>query len=533
MADKKVEGKESVRLATNTNAIANLQETPLIIDSVSIAEGDRILVKNKASIDGIEVPSEVRNGIYVVRKISGGSASLIRSKDANTSKEVNSAMFTFVQEGASNKDDGYILTTINPIELDTTPLIFKKFTDSGQIASNIQESINANADNIALLAFRNQTQDSLTLQKMVEGIVDEYENEDNIDNIASIDEIYDANDDFYTTENDLVKLLLHLNGTNGSTTIVDSSPTGYNVTANGDAQLDTSDKQFGSASLLLDAIGDYLSVPDDPDWDIFASATGDYTLDFWVNHNSVTGNQHYFNQRQDSTNQWFIRNDTVSGKLQLNVSSGGVTIIGQLGITALTAGVWHHVAIIKKGDEYAIYLDGVQESYTQTSSTLNASGLLLIGAEGTAGSPTSFMNGNMDECRIQKSNVFGASPNVGLTDTITVPTSESGSTTVNTTLISEGFTAVSQPDDGRNVIFIEEVDALVLNTDIKAFISRDDGTTYSEITLVNRGEYQNGKNILAGSVDISSQPAGTTMRYKIQTFNNKNLKIHGNGLSWK
>ena len=66
----------------------------------------------------------------------------------------------------------------------------------------------------------------------------------------------------------------------------------------------------------------------------------------------------------------------------------------------------------------------------------------------------------------------------------------------------------------------------------------DDGTgthtaqKVNEITLANDGEYESGKNILTGSVDISGQPLGTSMEYKIITANNKDLKIHGTSLSW-
>ena len=38
--------------------------------------------------------------------------------------------------------------------------------------------------------------------------------------------------------------------------------------------------------------------------------------------------------------------------------------------------------------------------------------------------------------------------------------------------------------------------------------------------------------ILSGSVDISGQPAGSNMKYKIETLNNKNLKLHGASLLW-
>jgi len=104
--------------------------------------------------------------------------------------------------------------------------------------------------------------------------------------------------------------------------------------------------------------------------------------------------------------------------------------------------------------------------------------------------------------------------------------------TKNMTLISNSFTAEAQPDTARIVLFEEDVDSIIENTDLKAYISRDGGTTYSQVTLADEGDYQSGKRILTGTVDISGQPAGTSMEYKIETLNNKNLKLHGVGELW-
>ena len=100
------------------------------------------------------------------------------------------------------------------------------------------------------------------------------------------------------------------------------------------------------------------------------------------------------------------------------------------------------------------------------------------------------------------------------------------------TLQSNASVADAQSDAARIVLFQEDVDSVILNTDLKAWASRDGGTTFTQITLVNVGEYESGKNILAASVDISGQPSGTSMKYKITTHNTKDLKIHGTGLLW-
>jgi len=100
------------------------------------------------------------------------------------------------------------------------------------------------------------------------------------------------------------------------------------------------------------------------------------------------------------------------------------------------------------------------------------------------------------------------------------------------TLISESFTAEVAPDDARIVLFEEDVDNITVNTDIKAYVSRDGGTTYTQVTLSDDGDWQTGKRILCGVADISGQPSGTNIRYKVETLNNKDLKLHGVGLNW-
>jgi hypothetical protein len=73
---------------------------------------------------------------------------------------------------------------------------------------------------------------------------------------------------------------------------------------------------------------------------------------------------------------------------------------------------------------------------------------------------------------------------------------------------------------------------MVLNTDLKASVSRDGGTTFSQVTLSDAGEFEKG-NLLTGTVDLSTQPSGTDMAWKVETDNNKALNLHGVGLEWR
>lgn len=88
------------------------------------------------------------------------------------------------------------------------------------------------------------------------------------------------------TRTSLTRVLgLHYEGANGSTTFTEV--TGKTVTANGNAQLTTTSPIIGSASGNFDGSGDYLSIPDSPDFDI---GTGDFhicTFARFTSHTSI------------------------------------------------------------------------------------------------------------------------------------------------------------------------------------------------------------------------------------------------------
>lgn len=116
--------KQSVRVATTgpINLSTDL-EAGDTIDGVTLVAGDRVLVKNQGT--GSE------NGIYVA--VASGAAS--RATDADTSTEVTAGMFTFVTEGSTNADSGWVLTTNDTITLGTTALAFAQFSGAGQVTA--------------------------------------------------------------------------------------------------------------------------------------------------------------------------------------------------------------------------------------------------------------------------------------------------------------------------------------------------------------------------------------------------------------
>lgn len=112
--------KQSVRAATTGNITLSNTQT---VDGVTLVAGDRVLVKNQSTA--------ADNGIYVV--VSGGAWT--RATDADTDAEVTPGMFTFVEEGTTNADSGWVLTTNGSITVGSTALAFAQFSGAGQITA--------------------------------------------------------------------------------------------------------------------------------------------------------------------------------------------------------------------------------------------------------------------------------------------------------------------------------------------------------------------------------------------------------------
>lgn len=118
-----IKWKEPVRAATTAaGTLATSFENGDVIDGVTLATGDRILIKDQAS--GAE------NGIYVVAA-SGAPA---RATDADNATEVAN-MVVDVREGTVNADQAYVMTNNGAIVIGTTALVFVDFVKASVSAA--------------------------------------------------------------------------------------------------------------------------------------------------------------------------------------------------------------------------------------------------------------------------------------------------------------------------------------------------------------------------------------------------------------
>lgn len=164
--------------------------------------------------------------------------------------------------------------------------------------------------------------------------------------------------------------LLHFDGTDAATTTTDDYGNTWTFVAN--AQLDTAQKQFGSASLLLDGTGDYAEwVPSLPAR--FAHQGYGWTMECWVRFNVLpTTTQHMtiINAGQSATTFGVLLslfNNAGTTKLELSLSSNGTSAdIVSLGVgtnTTWATGTWYHFAVVFDPiqGKYYLYRDGAQD----------------------------------------------------------------------------------------------------------------------------------------------------------------------------
>jgi hypothetical protein len=319
--------------------------------------------------------------------------------------------------------------------------------DSNLVPDDLVGSDNTLRANIILNAFRIAVNGSLSVQNMVDGVVDEFEDETGVDTTISTDETYDSADDYYHNP----------------------TPAGSNVLTGGSNHTSTPLHE-GSASLPFDGnTGTQLR---------FADATTDYVYLQLASPAIITSFRYRTGTADVATH---LTGWTVFG------SQDGSSWSSSLGTmnhgTGASVNTWYGPEALTNETSYAWY------KFQMGSS------------------------GNNSNAYISEIEAFedAVAPNM--------------------VLVSEIATAETAPHEAYLVVWQEDVDAVTLNTDLVGAISRDDGTTWTNVTLVEEAMLATGR-ILAGSVDISGQPSDTDMLWRLTGANIKEMKIHGVGLSW-
>lgn len=214
-----------------------------------------------------------------------------------------------------------------------------------------------------------------------------------IDQVAIIGGGIDA----YTT------LLLHGDGTDGSTTITDSETTPKAVTAAGSAAIDADYYKFGMGAILFtSATSDYVYTLASSD---LAMGTGNMTVDLWVRFRTVPtviNQAALFSQYVDANNYVYLI--ATGSSLEFSTKSTAV----QYGATAIWAPVvntWYHVCVTRdSATTVKIYINGIllgNNTTTAAKTWPDLAANFLVG-NFTQNLATFGLDGWIDEFRVSK-----------------------------------------------------------------------------------------------------------------------------------
>jgi Concanavalin A-like lectin/glucanases superfamily len=199
------------------------------------------------------------------------------------------------------------------------------------------------------------------------------------------------------------KVLLHMDGTDASTTFTDSNFGGaaHTWTAGGNAQIDTGITKFGTGTGLFDGTTDTLTTPDHTDFDVGAN---DFTIDCWFNRAGGDGTNRFICAQSATPPtgdfSYLLKLDSVANALQFNLSATGTTLTAVTSTTLFTSTGWHHVAAVRVGDVLKLFVDGVQEGgdVAFVGPAFNSGSVLGVGTLGASTAACWF--GSLDEFRL-------------------------------------------------------------------------------------------------------------------------------------
>lgn len=197
-----------------------------------------------------------------------------------------------------------------------------------------------------------------------------------------------------------VSLLLHLNGTNNTSVVTDSSARTKTATISGGALLKTAVYKFGTASMYFDGVNDSLAFNNHTD---FQFGSGDLTVEFFIrlisprpagSNISVTA---ISTTGGDGTTGWQLGFFSAAYLQRILLYGGSVS---SNTYTDLTLDVWHHIAFTRNGNTWRLFKDGVLQGSFVDSQVINTSSIRNLYFMGINGSFVT--NAYLDEVRITK-----------------------------------------------------------------------------------------------------------------------------------
>ena len=152
---------------------------------------------------------------------------------------------------------------------------------------------------------------------------------------------------------------------NGNTAISAFSP--YNESGAYDAATE-------GGSALFDGNGDALRTQSSSNLQL---GSGNYTIEYWMKATNFDSTGNVFDNRDAGVNNSIITNTNTSGQHRLWYP-GGYRITST---TTMSANSWYHIAIVRNSGVVKMYIDGVAESQTWSTTTNFTGQTVTLGTE--------------------------------------------------------------------------------------------------------------------------------------------------------
>lgn len=196
------------------------------------------------------------------------------------------------------------------------------------------------------------------------------------------------------------QLLLLGSGSNGSTTFTDSSIFNNTVSRFGDAVISTAQFPSGmSSSMLFDGTGDYLSVTNSN----LVPGTNNFTFETYIYITAnVTSTRSVIASWGNSTTTTHWSMGVYNQNAPYVESYIGGIYTDFLGTqNSVTLNTWHHLAWVRSGNTFTLYLNGVAQASRTASGTVQRDGTpntVTIGGVGNVN--IQYWNGYISNSRI-------------------------------------------------------------------------------------------------------------------------------------
>ena len=249
---------------------------------------------------------------------------------------------------------------------------------------------------------------------------------------------------FHSTDDEYhnVQLLLHCEGSNNDTDMDDDSRVGHHFDFKGNSKLSSTQKKFGSTSLFTGTSDNDHVLVDSDDTNFLELGTEDFTLEFWLYWDGVTGYQTVFDNGYGSgstAGSWLIQTDNGNGRLKWYQNGGLLVTEG----SDPTASTWLHYAIVRSSGTLKIYRNGIQTASASTSNEYFTPDKLSIGARNAGTYP---FDGYLDEIRITKG-IARYSGSDTSSANFTVPSAAFSGEALESTTVVTGITGFTGPSD--------------------------------------------------------------------------------------